>query len=146
MKPYAPYKHPTEPDAVDFDYSGFPCMIRRAWAGHLCGYVFVPPGHPWHGQEPQAEVHGGVTWDSLAEKHDTANAEERGLHGWWLVGFDCGHAGDVRPGDSAYYRDQVGGVYRDLAYVRAEVESLVEQARAAAGPCSSLGEIATCEE
>lgn len=93
----------------------------------------------------QAEVHGGVTWSSFTEKHQTAGVEERGLRGWWLVGFDCSHAGDDRPGDSAHYRDQVGGVYRDLAYVRAEVESLAEQARAATGPCSDLGETAACE-
>lgn len=40
----------SEPDRVDFEHAGFPCMILRvAHSGHLCGYVGVPAGHPLFG-------------------------------------------------------------------------------------------------
>lgn len=37
----------TEPDRVDFEYQGFPCLALRNWRmGNWCGYVAVPPKHP----------------------------------------------------------------------------------------------------
>ena len=45
----------------------------------------------------------------------------RGEQLWWL-GFDCAHSGDDTPAFS-----MSGGTYRDVAYVRAEVEKLAAQ-------------------
>ena len=55
--------------------------VRRSGESRLCGYVFVPPGHPWHGR-PCEEIlktgaPGGVTY---------AQSELAG--GGWKVGFD----------------------------------------------------------
>jgi hypothetical protein len=55
---------------------------------------------------------------------------------WWL-GFDCGHAFDLAPGLAAMLgraarEAMMRDTYRTLAYVRAEVEGLAEQAAEAA--------------
>lgn len=41
-----------EPDALDWTDTdtGYQCAIRRGPGGHLCGYVGIPSGHPWHGK------------------------------------------------------------------------------------------------
>ena len=48
-----------EPDVVDFEYEGINCLINRTmkrkplcaeelyFGGHLCGYIFLPKGHPF---------------------------------------------------------------------------------------------------
>lgn len=40
-----------EPDHVEFEHEGVPCIIHRGPLGAWCGYAAVPPGHPWHGKE-----------------------------------------------------------------------------------------------
>lgn len=157
-----PYKHPTEPNLVEFEAHGYPCVIRRAPPGHLCGYVIMPPGHPWHGkQEPSVKVHGGVTFAELGRDFVFDNDEpndKRGLADWWVVGFDCAHGGDCAPGEAertALRRsacELLGlpliplerGVYRDMTYVRQQTEHLAEQAAEATGPCRDRGEVASC--
>lgn len=53
-----------EPDRVDFEHAGLPCLLKRSEdMGNWCGYVAVPPGHPLHGKDYAAadvDVHGGV--------------------------------------------------------------------------------------
>lgn len=56
-----------EPDGLEFRSHGFPCLIQRnSRFGNLCGYVGVPPGHPWWraGGDPDdlATAHGGITY------------------------------------------------------------------------------------
>ena len=72
------------------------------------------------------DVHGGLTYSGagIAEY-----GEDPAL---WYFGFDCAHSGDFCPGMDAYYRD--GGTYRDMAYVRGEVESLAKQLAAVTAP------------
>lgn len=73
------------------------------------------------------DVHGGVTW---AADH-VPGKESDGL--WWF-GFDCHHYGDLSPYDAFQWAvdgnliDQ-GAVYRDLNYVKAELENLLTQLR-----------------
>ncbi len=54
---------------------------------------------------------------------------------WWF-GFDCAHAGDVVPGMSEFGLTTMSGkwgeTYKDFDWVKAEVESLAKQLRAAA--------------
>jgi hypothetical protein len=117
--------------------TGLACMVRRGPLGQWCGYVGVPPGHPWFGKsynEPDVEVHGGLTYAAMCD-----GDEERGIchvvdpgepELWWL-GFDCGHAFDVMPGMT----DMLllpGAVYRDLEYVKAETLQLALQVANAA--------------
>jgi hypothetical protein len=45
-----------EPDRVEFDAHGLPCLMQRIPMGTWCGYVAVPPGHPLHGKQPSARV------------------------------------------------------------------------------------------
>jgi hypothetical protein len=135
-----PWKN--EPDRVEFEHDGFPClMLRQSTHGAWCGYVAVPPGHPWHGKDYNdidASVHGGLTY---AEKcaglvcHVPKPGEPDDV--WWL-GFDCVHSGDFSPG-YADIRASHPGIfsphptiyeqYRDVDYVRSECRDLAKQAR-----------------
>lgn len=126
----------SEPDRVEFEHAGFPClMLRQPRLGHWCGYVAVPPGHPWHGKgydDVDARAHGGLTY---AEKcsggvcHVPKPGEPDDV--WWL-GFDCAHLGDFSPvGNSQPYAFGSPEEYRDAEWVRREVERLAAQAGAA---------------
>ncbi len=133
-----------EPDRVEFEHAGLPCILHRSPAGHWCGYVGVSPVHPLHGKsydsyEDEAEgtysspvdallVHGGITYghecvDPICHVPKPGEPE----HLWWL-GFDCAHSGDYSPRD---FRngDIPNGyeVYKTAAYVRRETEQLAEQ-------------------
>jgi hypothetical protein len=74
-----------EPDRIEFEHAGFPCLITRQALGHLCGYVAVPPGHKAHGRDYDAldvSVHGGLTypplWDACLRRSHTAPSTMRG--------------------------------------------------------------------
>lgn len=108
----------TEPSDYQWEHAGFPCELWRNGFGVWCGYVAVPPGHPWHGKhydDINASVHGGLTYADDGDHEST-----------WVVGFDCGHFGDFSPELARY-----GGEYRTLEYAKAETERLAEQARGA---------------
>lgn len=95
-----------EPDRVEWRSKGtprLPCLIVRGGIpGSLCGYIGVPPGHPWHGKEydaiePDPDCHGGLTYSGKcagAICHVPVQGESDDV--WWL-GFDCAHANDYRP-------------------------------------------------
>lgn len=125
-----------EPDKVHWvdEDTGLDCLIVRGPSGALCGYVGVPPTHPWYAvdyEKLDAVAHGGLTFSGECRP----NAEEStGIchpkdgaaneHVWW-VGFDCAHLGDVAP---AYDAREMLASYRDIHYVTAEVASLARQA------------------
>jgi hypothetical protein len=125
-----------EPDRVEWREEQFPelvLLMRRGPSGAWCGYVGVPEGHAWHGQDMydvDAEVHGGVTYTDTCDDdpeqgicHVPALGEAD--HLFW-VGFDCAHAWDLMPriADHAMADD----VYRTAYYVREQVRSLAQQA------------------
>lgn len=100
-----------EPDKAQWvdPTTGLDCLIVRAHHGALCGYVGVPPGHPFHGVSawdsgPQhLAVHGGVNFSSACQEGPedgpgVCHVPEPGrpVDVWWL-GFDCAHAGDLAP-------------------------------------------------
>lgn len=115
-------------------------IIKWMPLGHLCGYVVLPPGHPWRGKETQelwgSSVHGGITF--------SGPMPEEGVE--WAVGFDCGHYGDAPDLDhmdaewAAYYkrnpfRVDLGGrvwtpegVAEELKKLAAEVEAAASEA------------------
>lgn len=140
----------TEPNRTQFEHAGFTCITRRAdRLLHWCGYVGVPPGHPWHGKswndDLPVSVHGGITYGEKCDGDPVGGVCHVAADGtpddvWWL-GFDCAHSGDYSPGIRAgalhsrdpfasFYMgdDGQGDVYRNLAYVQAECRSLAEQA------------------
>jgi hypothetical protein len=130
---------------------GYPCLIVRNDFGSLCGYVGVPPGHPAHGKSygdelvDKLDVHGGITYGARCQGrvcHVPAPSESDDV--WWL-GFDCGHAFDYTPalqmvrargGPLPPYVEPGHGpweeCYRDVSYVRAEIERLAGQLAQAA--------------
>lgn len=123
-----------EPDRVEWRYRGLPCLIVRTdHTGALCGYVGLPPEHPSRDAgDDKFSVHGGLTYGAPCDEdgkicHVPLPGESADV--LW-IGFDTAHAGDLMPGMGLRF---AGDVYRDLAYVRAEVESLADQVRALEG-------------
>jgi hypothetical protein len=126
-------------------HAGLLCNVTQAREGsYLCGYVRVPPTHPWHGLDAiPAYAHGGV---NFAAPEPCAHEDGEG---WWF-GFDCAHAGDLRfdpntdPGqltDEARFEKELysrlrflnEGHYWTQAEVEAETAELAEQIALAAG-------------
>jgi len=117
-----------EPDKVEWEHCGFPCLIlRHSEMKHLCGYVGLPQWHPFYGKRYReienimggVDVHGGLTFSEIGKE---------GSHwkeGYWWIGFDCAHLGDLVPGLPPLL-PEVGEVYRNIKYVRKEVEKLAE--------------------
>jgi len=131
-----------EPDRVEWrTASGLVGLVVRSQSmGALCGYVGLPPGHALHGKDHDAidgiAVHGGLTYSSACSDpicHVPAPGEPEAL--WW-IGFDCGHAFDVKPAMMARLAKcgfppmrfaNMEEEYRPLPYVRACVEVLAAQ-------------------
>lgn len=146
----APEPWETEEDRYEWrdERTGLPCLIVRNPEGALCGYVAVPPGHPWHGvaysdcmstprcAEPWCEhlpqerlrVHGGLTYSGRCEGYICHVPAPGAPDDVWWFGFDCAHAGDLVPRLSEIYPGERWHCeYRDVTYVRAEVALLAEQ-------------------
>lgn len=91
----------SEPDKMQFvdEATGLPCLIVRTSLGHLCGYVGVAPGHPWHGKGYDdaigacnknctddyhsghrigscISVHGGLTFADACRPHEEADYQK----------------------------------------------------------------------
>jgi hypothetical protein len=128
----------TEPDRTEWQPHGFPCLIKRGELGQLCGYVGLPPGHPWYDlamETIDCEVHGGLTYAQTCSG-DICHVPPEGEpdHRYWL-GFDCAHGGDLVPASTAWPIELQScwvEVYRDMPYVVKETESLAAQCQAAA--------------
>ena len=67
--------------------------------GYACGYVGVPPDHPWYKKDYddiEVDVHGGLTWSDNSVGDEPANEL------WW-VGFDPAHYGDTQENCNEQY-------------------------------------------
>ena len=121
------------PDALlaKGEESGFEWEVTSNDLGYRCGYVRVPPDHPWHGKdydsvEPYPEVHGGLTFAS----RDTDCGKGGADNAWWL-GFDCAHAGDAPdPSLPGFCRLMSfrGDTIKSTEYVTEECRNLAKQA------------------
>lgn len=120
--------------------TGLDCIIHRNQMGAWCGYVGVPIDSPLYDQSydevsERVEVHGGLTYGSLRLVEDIRGGEDLPDHGRLLMwfGFDCAHYMDYVPCLSTPYGSDGsdGLVYRDLAYVTAEVTRLAAQLKEA---------------
>jgi hypothetical protein len=114
--------------------AGYEWEVTSNRLGYRCGYVRVPPGHPWHGKdyssiEPYPEVHGGLTFSEA----DTDCGKGGDDNAWWL-GFDCAHHMDAPdpelPGSEQMLRYGIPtyGTIKTTSYVEAECRSLARQA------------------
>ncbi len=139
-----------EPDKLNWTTAtGLPGMIVRNGFGALCGYVAVDAAHPCYrveynkpvpstfegppeeysyGDTPEGffDVHGGLTYSNACAGHICHVPEPGKPDDVWWFGFDCNHCFDMAP---KYARgpDRDDGTYRDVSYVRAEVEKLAVQ-------------------
>src|ERR1700679_923414 len=125
-----------EPDRLEWRTAvGYPGLMVRNDMGNWCGYAAVLPDHPALRRddlESILDVHGGVTYGPNRCQGDICHVPEPGAPdaGRW-IGFDCAHCGDrynLRENSSGGVYS--GGVYRDVPYVRAEVEKLAAQLKA----------------
>ena len=114
----------TEPDFLEFvdEDTGYKCFIQRhPELKHLCGYVELPKEHKLYGifsEEEDFEVHGGVTYTGKRE------FEQQNYIADYVLGFDCGHAGDLVPSVKSFYEKEV---YRNIEYVTNECKNLAKQ-------------------
>lgn len=144
-----PQKQPwdDEPDRVEWKHEGFPCLIVRNESGALCGYVAVPPGHPWHGRDAfgdnaiDASVHGGLTYSGACDGKICHVPDPGDPDDVWWLGFDCAHYRDIVPAVVAIGSKIYDGIeepswmrptYKTVSFVKNEVEGLAVQAKAAA--------------
>jgi hypothetical protein len=103
---YGPGPWTEEPDHLQFEACGLPCLVvRHPDFGHWCAYAGVPPGHPLHGVDRHSELVAG------APAHFSLNYSAA-CDGWlvchlarpgeaepvWWFGMDFGHAFDLSPG------------------------------------------------
>lgn len=125
----------TEPDFLEFvdEGTGYRCFIQRhPKLKHLCGYVELPEKHKLYGETNvdngfllNLDVHGGVTYANAKtikryEKRPNFFIDE---YVPYVVGFDCGHAGDLVPGVKSFHEE----MYRDIEYVTNECKNLAKQ-------------------
>lgn len=127
----------TEPDRVEFEHVGFPCLIVRTPSGHLCGYVALPPNHPDYKKDYDdinVDCHGGLTYGSLCSGHICHISKPGAPDDVYWVGFDHAHSGDYTPRNNEFkekfglhFSQQDYEVYRDIEYVIKGVKYLAEQ-------------------
>lgn len=117
-----------ESDYEEFFYRGIECVVMRVInLKTLCGYIGIEEGHKHYKKEYfDFKVHGGITYSGTSLPNGTKSGK------WWL-GFDTMHSGDLIP----LFCDSVSGypnlffvngpVYRDINYVKEQLENLVDQ-------------------
>jgi hypothetical protein len=135
----------SEPDRIEWRHKGAPClMVRSVTTGAWCGYVGVTRDHPYHGKPPEdldhLAAHGGVNFASPCVGPICHVPEPGESDDVYWIGFDCAHGFDDQP--MFHYMERkygmetpgalrrlynVGMSYRDVAYVKAQVERLAEQ-------------------
>ena len=135
-----PKGYENEPDYVKGWILGMPYRIQRhPEMGHLCGYIRLPKDHPWMKdaakKKPTRTLRGKYRFDAkgyFARGISSINVHgdvtyygglRRG-NGLW-IGFDCAHYMDFVPGQRHHFENTE---YRDVAYVKKELESIAEQA------------------
>lgn len=104
-----------EPDRIEWvSASGRPCLMLRNNYWVWCGYALADDETVADSRVTyNLDVHGGVTFAGRISEA-----------GWW-IGFDCGHWMDRVPTMPGSFRHDT--VYRDVAYVRDQVEKLAAQ-------------------
>ena len=117
-----------EGDELQWDYTCsngviIKCSIHRNDVKALCGYITLTQDNSLYGvdyDDINISAHGGITYQGYDQNEN------------WVIGFDCGHYGDLTPyfllKDDTFARFTQDGIYRDMEYVKSECESMAEQA------------------
>lgn len=131
----------SEPDVLEFvdESTGYRCFIQRhPELKHLCGYVELPEKHKLYGETNvdndfflNLEVHGGVTYAKGKRFEDIYRAVPVFIDEYvpYVVGFDCGHVGDLSPYFLTRGMSQAlpYETYKDIDYVTNECKNLAKQ-------------------
>ncbi len=122
-----------EPDEIVWTdvESGYLCAMRRNEMGAWCGYVAVTDKHPAHGIHAQdvgnqLYCHWGVTYSDFGAPTENPAETETVSNLWWF-GFDCCHAYDLVPAFGCLRNPNLKDKYRDVAYVKDQINKLVAQ-------------------
>lgn len=78
-----------------FEYQGFPCLGLFYERGHRCGYVGIPPEHPFFEKEDigqDVEANGGIYFTMHHPKFDKV----AGVENYWWIGWDYDHSWDQK--------------------------------------------------
>jgi hypothetical protein len=117
-----------EEDLVFFDFKDFPCIIARGYiTGALNGYIAIKKNSSflaymnYDNITDFISVHGGFTFTSEGGKDIWYKYDDERNELFW-IGFDCGHTFDFTP-----YVPSFQGTYKDINYVKNEIESVVDQ-------------------
>ena len=110
--------------------SNYTCRISRMIQfQHWNGYVRIPDTHPCFGKgydDIDVNVHGGLTYsDDHFPNYSSVTKD-----GYWILGFDTGHAWDRSPRIMIHFpnhRRFEREVYRDKEYITKEVTKLAKQ-------------------
>jgi hypothetical protein len=132
----------TEPDKAQWidKATNLDCLAVRGRSGAWCGYVGVPPGHPYHGLDvmdlwDKELAHGGLNYTAACDEDSkpfgVCHIPRRGRPKdvWWL-GFDCGHLFEIKPLMMMLEEHEAmlhAGTYVTFDGVRALVADLAER-------------------
>lgn len=144
-----------DPPVAAWESFGLHCEVRENRIGYLCGYVSVPPSHPWYAfhyddcirlidcPTRAAKGRGDEGYhscyehspDGLVEVHGGLTYSGREDDGSWTFGFDCAHSGDAPSPEweaknlrtMGFTMGRDGDHYWTADEVRAETELLAEQ-------------------
>ncbi|MFM5887943.1 MAG: hypothetical protein ACKOQS_06580 [Dolichospermum sp.] len=126
-----------ETDRIEWVYLGFPCLIVRQDGGWLCGYVGIPPTHPYYGKDMEdkelKEIYTDkkINFSEVSQQIDDPRAVNHQLlptdKNYWWIGFDCCHYDDVFPRIIQFYNFRSDTSYKNVEYVKTQVEFLARQ-------------------
>jgi hypothetical protein len=126
-----------EPDRIEWVFLGFPCLIVRQGGGWLCGYVGIPPTHPYYGKDLEdkelKEIYTDkkINFSEASQQIDDPRAVNHQLlptdKNYWWIGFDCCHYDDVFPRIIQFYNFSSDTSYKNIEYVKTQVEFLARQ-------------------
>ncbi|HYX39981.1 MAG TPA: hypothetical protein VE954_43345 [Oligoflexus sp.] len=143
IRKWGPGPWADEPNKELWKSHGFDCLINRNHMGAWCGYVGVPKGHPYYGKSYREledadiypDCHGGITYSEFCQGEICHPTDEHAEPVYWF-GFDCAHAWDLVPSMEAFrkydptwpkFPGRSEDKYRDISFVKAEVERLAKQ-------------------
>lgn len=135
-------------------YKNYEFLIVLNTIGHRCGYVAIPPSHPFnntplekyefagktreHYNYDQLDIdcHGGLTY--MDREHSLKDLLPIPCNDFW-IGFDCGHCFDASDTDAmkVYFGDDADapfkssvwreGVVRSYEYVEVVCKHIIDQ-------------------